>query len=268
MLNQKILHYQIFRKIGKSNCVTLFEAYEQSDTQKKVVVKIYDGAQVADARVRKNFEHLAKKLINVNHQYILKELEYQVTDKQLVIISQLLNGQNLKFAVLIKGLSQEEDLRIFRQIIEGVDFLHKQNIIHRDIKPENIFLIENYKKIKILDSGLAGVFDYDRPENISLRVDAPMFLSPEQAAGEKNIDERSDIYSLGVLLYFIYNRKLPFENTKSYSEILQQIIDQPVPEIPYKKDINTIIQKATQKNPAHRYQSCEEMLDAIEQLKL
>ncbi len=267
MINEQVLKYKIFRKIGRGNMVTLYTAYEINNPENKVVIKIYDKHLAEDKKIAEHFEKCAKKIIALNHENISNELEYEVRDDALILITELLSGQNLKFATLIKGLSYDENIKILIQSVEAISYLHSQGIVHRDIKPENIFLINNYKKVKILDSGVAGVFGFDNPENISKRIDAPMYFSPEQASGETDIDARSDIYSIGVVMYFMFSHKSPFETTASYDEILKQIINNPIPDLPGHKDLNDIIKKATQKNPTDRYQSCENLLNDIKLIK-
>ena len=263
MLNEQILKYKLFRKIGRGNFVTLYKAYEINNPDNKVVVQIYDQYLAKDAVIVQKFRDFVEKIMSFEHDNFTKELAFEIRKNALIKITELLSGQNLKFAVLIKGLSFDDDLKIYRQTVEAINYLHQQNIIHRDLKPENIFLINNYKKVKILDTAIAGVLGYDHPDKMLKRIDIPMFISPEQARGDSNINELSDIYSLGVILYFIYKRKLPFENTNSYAEILQQIEQKPIPTIHYEKKLNQIIQKATQKKPEDRYQNCQEILDDL-----
>lgn len=267
MIDEIISKYKICNKIGKGNFVTLYEASEIDNKQNKVVVQIYDSNLTEDKTIVDKFKIFGDKMTEFSHPSFTKELFYEIKDNTLIKVTEFLSGQNLKFAVLIRGLSLDEDVKIFKQTVEAIKYLHSQKIVHRDIKPENIFLINNYSTIKILDTAIAGVIGYDHPSKISKRVDTPMFLSPEQAKGEQNIDERSDIYSLGVILYFLHKRKLPFENTKSFSEILTQIIENPIPELPFEKDLNEIIKKATQKNKKDRYQTCAEILKDIEKFE-
>ncbi len=263
MIDQIVSKYKIFRKIGRANQVTLYEAYNIENADEKVVVKIFDPV---DEEIMREFKDFAKIMTNLDHPNILKDKEFVIVDNQPVFITSLLEGQNLKFAVLIRGLTRDENIAIFKQILEGVNYLHNHGIIHRDIKPENMFLVNDYKKAIILDSGVAGILGYDHPSKVGKRIDAPMFLSPEQARGDNHIDRKSDIYSLGVLLYFMCSRKLPFSNTFSYDKILEQIINEPIPEIQLKKDINDIIQKATRKNKEERYASIDEMLEDIKKV--
>lgn len=267
MIDKIISNYKIRKKIGRGNFVTLYEASEINNITNKVVVQIYDCDLTENKTIIDKFKEFGETITNFKHPNFTKELFYEIKDNTLFKVTEFLSGQNLKFAVLIRGLSLEEDVKIFRQTVEAIKYLHSQKIVHRDIKPENIFLINNYSTIKILDTAIAGVIGYDHPSKIAKRVDTPMFLSPEQAKGEPNIDERSDIYSLGVVLYFLHKRKLPFENTKSFSEILNQIIEKPIPELPFEKDLNEIIKKATQKNKKDRYQTCEEILKDLEKFE-
>lgn len=263
MIDKQILNYKIFRKIGRGNLVTLYKAHDIEDTDKNVLIQIYDDYLAKDPQIVEKFRTFAEQFVDFDHPNFVKQIDFEINPEYLITITEYLSGQNLKFAVLIKGLSLDEDISIFKQTLEAINYLHSKNIVHRDIKPENIFLTKNYSKVKLLDTAITGVFEYDHPSKISKRIDTPMFLSPEQASGQSNIGKLSDIYSLGVLLYFIHKRKLPFENTNSYTEILQQIIEKPIPELTFEKNINNIIQKATQKKPQDRYQNCQEIIEDL-----
>lgn len=264
MLEKIISKYKLIRKIGQGNSVILYKAYNINNVEEKIVANVFDKQD--DKNIIEQFKKLSETLSSIDHPNIVKVLEFHILENHPVFITKLLDGQNLKFAVLIKGLNAEQNLSLFKQILNAIDYLHQHKIVHRDIKPENVFLVDNYKKVKILNPGIAKIIKFDHPSKIGKRLDAPMFLSPEQASGADKIDYRSDIYSLGVLLYFIISRKLPFSNTSSYNQILQQIINDPVPLIPVKDKINKIIQKATAKNPDERFQNVSEFIEAVKSL--
>ncbi len=188
------------------------------------------------------------------------------------LVMEYAEGVNLRKFLSGKSLTEEEALKIFLKILEGINVLHSirgpeddKGIIHRDLKPENI--IVNGEQIKTLDYGLSKIIDYTSITSTGEVMGSPIYMSPEQVKDSKHIDKRSDLYTLGLILYEMLTNKLPYSAT-IIPELFQKILyEQPIPPRRWKPLINNevenIILKLLEKEPHKRYSSAEELLNAI-----
>lgn len=263
MEEQKILNYKIGRKIGLGEMCTIF-AGKNIENDQKVVFKIYSKDLAQSKEIVDHFNKKIKIIKELEHPNIVPALDYFVDEEKIVVIVELVEGQNLKFAVSMKDFTKDQNIGFFKEILSGVAYGHSKGLLHRSLYPSNIFFTNNYKDVKLLDFGLARIFEYDNPKK--LKIASPMFLSPEQIIQEGEIDHRADIYTLGVVLYFMLAHKTPFSSTSSYSAICEQIVNNEIPKLPRYPKINEIIAKATAKNPNDRFQSCDVFLKVIEEL--
>jgi hypothetical protein len=154
---------------------------------------------------------------------------------------------------------------VFRQVLHGLQYAHEKGIVHRDIKPSNIFILLD-GRVRILDFGIAkflgGGSDLTQTGQ---QLGTPVYMSPEQVRADKSIDHRSDIYSLGVTLYFAASGKPPYDaSTESQFDIFNKIVYQPVPDLVGNEKANALIRKACEKSRDDRFQSCKEWLEALD----
>jgi serine/threonine protein kinase len=158
-------------------------------------------------------------------------------------------------------------------LLSGFAYAHSQNIVHRDVKPNNVIISRDFNTVKILDFGIAKIIN-DNSKNLTkdgTQMGTVYYMSPEQVRGQK-IDNRSDIYSLGVTLFQIVTGINPYEKITTeyeiYSKITQEELQDAKSVYPYISDkIEAVIKKATRKNPADRYQNCEQMLADLNSVK-
>ncbi len=261
MENQIISKYQITRKLGLGEMCTIYLGYEIENQDKKIVIKIFNKEQLNDKSLIEHFLKKIEIIKKLDHINVVPILDYVIDDEVFAVIDDLIEGQNLKFAVSMKDFTLDQNIDYFKQILSGVRYIHSVGLVHRSLDPSNIFFTDNYKTIKILDAGLSRIFEYDNPKK--MKITSPMFLSPEQVLQNQTIGELSDVYTLGVILYFMLAKKTPFAKTGSYSDICNQIINESLPKLLRGDKYNTIIEKATKKNPAERFQSCDEFLNAL-----
>ncbi len=188
------------------------------------------------------------------------------------LIMEHAEGVNLRKLLSEKEITENEAIKIFLKILEGIYALHSirgtdddKGIIHRDLKPENIII--NGKRIKILDYGLSKIIDYTSITSTGEVMGSPVYMSPEQVKDSKHIDKRSDLYSLGLILYEILTNKLPY-SASNIPELFQKILnEQPIPPRRWKplinNEIENIILKLLEKEPYKRFNGVKEILNAI-----
>lgn len=195
--------------------------------------------------------------------------------KEYVIIMEYFPGKTLR--TYLKDCTNLEVLvKIFVRILQGVKELHhtiidQNGIIHRDLKPDNI-MIDDDLNVKIIDYGLSKIIDFSSITSTGTQIGSPLYMSPEQLKDSKNIDYRADIYALGVILYEMITRNIPYK-AATLPELLMKILNEPiVPPKQYNPDISDVLEKiifkATSKEPFARFQNIESFIEAFSQDKI
>ncbi len=277
MTGQTISHYQILEPLGKGAMGVVYLA-EDLRLGRKVAFKLAVEAE-HDPQFRGRFLREARIAAALNHKNIATIFDCGETkDGQPFIVMELVNGRSLGEHLKAGDLSLQRRVRIIEEIAEALAEAHHHGIIHRDIKPANVLLNEK-GDVKVLDFGLAKYFRKADPGEVDLFAQTvaqsdtkagmvlgtPQYMSPEQAQGDSaETDARSDLFSLGAILYECLAGRLPFPG-KTMSEIYGRIqfVDPPPPstinpQVPEKLDRITL--KALAKKPEDRYQTADEML--------
>ena len=275
-LGQTISHYRIIGKLGSGGMGVVYEA-EDTRLGRRVALKFLHGSLAHDECILQRFEREARVASSLNHPNICTIYEVEEHDHQPVIVMELLEGESLKQRIRKGPISTEEVLDFGIQVSDAMKAAHIKGIIHRDIKPENIFIIGG-TRVKILDFGLAKV----RPAPVmeSQAVDASLtvrgtimgttpYMSPEQVRGEE-IDSRSDLFSLGVVLYEMATGHRPFVGENSVF-VMDAILNTPVdaikanPSIP--AALGRLIAIAMEKDRTQRFQQAADICSDLRQLK-
>lgn len=210
----------------------------------------------------------------VNSDYLIKYYDdfifkNEAGVNEYCVIIEFCNGENLTNYLKKHHLSLEEKIELFKQILNGVNDLHKtttSGILHRDIKPDNI-IIKNDGKVKIIDYGLAKLIDFTSITNTGARIGSPIFMSPEQFKDSKHIDKRADIYGLGVVFYYMLTDNYPYE-AGTVEELIMKLNSTPIiPPTRFDKNIphklEKIIYKLLAKKLHLRYQTINKVLDDL-----
>lgn len=261
MINSSIGKYKIIRLIGEGGMASVYEA-EHEMLGTRMAIKVLNPIFSANAQVRERFMNEAKMMASLDHPYITKVIDFDEQPHQLSIVMEYLNGEDLNKKIKRNGpLNEVELIDIFSQILSAFQYAHEKGVIHRDIKPSNIFVLPN-GHIKILDFGIAKLFGQVNDMTLTgTQLGTPVYMSPEQVKADKSIDQRSDIYSLGVTMFFAINGKPPYDsNTDSQFDIFTKIVYEPLPPFSSQGKFNEIVLKACQKNREERFQSCNEWL--------
>jgi len=254
--------YHIIKKIGEGGMATVFEAVERVSGQ-KVAVKILNSNLLNDKDISLRFENEATATMMLKHPNIAGAYDYTEIEGKPAIVMELVKGISLTDLVNNKGaIPKEQAVKYMMQILSAIDFVHKKGIIHRDLKPSNI-LISAHNQIKIIDFGIAKFHN-----GISLDRTIPgtvigtyMYMSPQQVKG-KNVDNLTDVYALGAVFYYMLSGQHPYIDAVGEYDVQSCVVNKPIPDVKY-PDMNSIIQKATQKDPKYRFMSCDEFARTI-----
>jgi uncharacterized protein (TIGR02145 family) len=262
MIGSQILKYKIVDKLGEGGMSIVYLAVHET-LGHKVAIKVLNPNLLENEAVKKLFKKEGKFMATLNHSKIIKVIDIDERPDRFSIIMEFVEGITLKDKVQSKGpLDDEETYHIFSQILTALQFCHTHNIIHRDIKPSNI-LVQPDGQVKILDFGIAKLIAEDKDlTKTNLQMGTPPFMSPEHVEPLREIDHRSDIYSLGATLYFVLKGSVPYSECTLF-ETFQNIINEPLPEINKKSKFKELISIACQKDKNKRFQSCDEWLQLM-----
>lgn len=262
--------YRLEKRIGIGGMAYVYEA-EDILLKRKVAVKILKQQFVEDDEFVKKFENEAQSAASLSHANIVNvyDVGREMVDgkPQHFIVMELIEGTTLKEAIETQGKFSNTALaRISRQIAKALQCAHDNNIVHRDIKPANI-LITRDGDIKVTDFGIARISTAATITYTSSILGTVHYISPEQAKG-RYIDQKSDIYSLGVVMYEMATGKVPFDAENSVGIAIQHIQEEPIPPIERNPELdpglNHIILKCLQKEPINRYFDANELCHDLE----
>jgi serine/threonine protein kinase/tetratricopeptide (TPR) repeat protein len=262
LTGQIISHYHILDKLGEGGMGVVYKA-EDTLLNRYVAIKFLSPRLSGDAEDRKRFLREARAAAALDHPNICTIHEVDETpDGEIFIVMAAYDGLPLNKMVDNGPLKPEEITEYAIQIAEGLRVAHEKEIVHRDLKPSNIILTES-GRIKIMDFGLARI-TRDSELSVTGKISGTIpYMSPEQARGEQ-IDHRSDIWSLGVVLYEMATGRHPFRADFSEAVVYSILNSDPEPISRLRSDVpvalERIIGKAMQKNPGDRYQDSVEML--------
>ena len=269
MINTTIGKYKITRLIGEGGMASVYEA-EHEMLGTKVAIKVLNPILSANAQIKERFRNEAKLMASLDHPNITKVIDFDEQSQQLSIVMEYLNGEDLNKKIKRNGpLSEKEITDVFSQTLSAFQYAHEKGIVHRDIKPSNIFILPN-GHVKILDFGIAKLFGQgNEMTQTGTQMGTPIYMSPEQVKAEKSIDHRSDIYSLGVTLFFAINGKPPYNSdTDSQFDIFTKIVYEVLPEFSIQSKFKEIVLKACQKNREDRFQSCSQWSNVLKKCEI
>jgi tetratricopeptide (TPR) repeat protein len=285
MIGQTISHYRIVEKLGEGGMGIVYVAEDTLLGRRVAIKTLLTGRGSKDSHFRSRFLREARAVSALSHPHIATLHDYGETDDgQPFIVMELVKGDTLGMLMLTEKLSISRALEIIQQVAEALAEAHRQGIIHRDIKPTNV-AIDHRGEVKVLDFGLAKQISDESlnlsdPERQTLLhtqtqegvvIGTPAYLSPEQALGSE-LDARSDLFSLGVLLYECIAGKPPFDGVSRIEICTKVIRDDPPPPSQFNSDVDRqldrIVLKALEKKPEARYQNAEEFVEDLQAVRL
>lgn len=258
--------YEIIEKIGEGGMATVYKA-KCNVLKRKVAIKFLKDEFINDDEFIFKFKNEALSAGSLNQQNIINIYDVSEENNVPYIVMEYIEGENLKEVIKENGkIDKELMLDWSKQIALALKEAHSKKIIHRDIKSQNIMISKN--GVKVTDFGIAKAVSSSTITAVGNIMGSVHYFSPEQARGGY-IDERSDIYSLGIVMYEMLTGKVPFDGdspvTIALKHIQEEILFDDFDDTP--SEIKDVIRKATQKNPAKRYRTIEDLIDDIEYIQ-
>ena len=262
--------YEIRELIGVGGMANVYHCYDTIDAR-EVAIKILKDEYLSNEDFIRRFKNESKAIAVLNHPNIVRVYDVSFGDMIQYIVMEYIDGITLKEYITMQGvLDWKETVHLTTQILKALQHAHENGIVHRDIKPHNIMLLQD-GTIKVTDFGIARFSSNATRTMTEQAIGSVHYIAPEQARGEET-DGKTDIYSVGVMMYEMLTGKLPFEGDSAVSVALMQLQAKAKrpreinPEIP--EGLEEITMKAMQKDPNDRYHSAVDMLSAIERFRL
>ncbi len=258
--------YQIKSKIKRGGMAAVFHAFDPR-FKRDVALKVLPPELSQYPNFRARFEREAQTIAGLEHPAIVPVYDFGNEGNLPFLVMQYLNGGTLTNRLESGAISFPETTRILTYLAPALDYVHRQGIIHRDLKPSNI-LFDQHNNPFITDFGIVKLAKKDKSlTSTGMVIGTPLYMSPEQARGEPTIDERSDIYAMGVIIFHMLAGQLPFQANTPMGIALKHITD-PVPDILAIKpnlppDCQAIIDCVMHKEPDQRYNTTTELSTAL-----
>lgn len=261
--------YEILELIGFGGMAVVFKAYDLLENR-HVAVKILKDEYLHNEEFRRRFRNESKAIAMLSHPNIVRVFDVNFSDTVQYIVMEYIDGITLKEYIGQQGaVKWKETIHFTVQILRALQHAHDNGIVHRDIKPQNVMLLQD-GTIKVMDFGIARFARENGRTVADKAIGSVHYISPEQARGEQT-DERTDIYSVGVIMYELLTGQVPFDGDTPVSIAIKQMQQEPAlptsinPSIPV--GLEEITLRAMQKEPELRYQSASEMLKDIDEFK-
>ncbi|MDL2253205.1 Stk1 family PASTA domain-containing Ser/Thr kinase [Ruminococcaceae bacterium OttesenSCG-928-I18] len=262
--------YQLEKLVGEGGMADVYRATDLAQ-DRTVGVKILKEEFRHNEELVRRFKNESRAISVLNQENIVKVYDVNVTEKMQYIVMEYIEGITLKEYIEQRGepLTYKETIHFVMQILQALQHAHDKGVVHRDVKPQNIMLMES-GTLKVMDFGIARLARSESHTVTDQAIGSVHYISPEQAKGDTT-DPRSDIYSVGIMMYEMLSGKLPFESDNAMSVAIAQISDDPVPLLEANPSVPPglaeITMKAMVKEPRQRYQNALEMMRDIEQFK-
>jgi eukaryotic-like serine/threonine-protein kinase len=266
MIGQVIGTYKILDKIGEGGMGVVYKGID-TGLDRLVAIKVLTPEFAHNPELIERFRAEAKAQANLNHQNITTLYAFLQAEGQCLIVMEYIEGETFEDLLVRRGkLPWKEAAFMTRQALNGFGFAHGMGIIHRDIKPSNLMLTKT-GAVKIMDFGIAKALGGSTKTRTGLQMGTPQYMSPEQIRG-RQVDARSDLYSLGITMYQLLSGDLPFKADSDY-ELMSAHINTPPPvltdihqDVP--RGIEQCVRKALAKEPENRFQNAEEFGTALD----
>jgi hypothetical protein len=278
-------HYKLVSPLSEGGMGIIYSG-EHIHTGQKLAIKLLHPTFARQQKAVDRFRHEAKAVGALNHPNLVTVTDFGITERRKIpyLVMELISGENLE--QLLKsgqGMAPQRFFTVFDQVFDALSHAHKRMVIHRDMKPSNILLTKNddgRDLVKIVDFGIAKIMTGEGEEGSNTQeltrtgdlIGSPLYMSPEQGLGTK-LDARSDIYSVGCVMYECIAGNPPLMGNTAVQTILMHINESPPslrvarPDLNIPVSIDNFIMKALSKNPDHRFQTMDEMREALHMVR-
>lgn len=249
---------------------TVYKAYEAA-LDRHVAIKVMEAAMEEESDFIERFRREARVIARLDNPHIVPVYAFDEHNGQPYLVLKFIDGQTLRQRMKDSPLSKLEVLEIVTVVGEALQYAHKQGILHRDIKPSNV-LIGRDGSIYLTDFGLARMLESTSSLTGDAIIGTPHYISPEQALNTETVDERTDIYSFGVMIYEMVTGRVPFDADTAFAVIEDHMYTPPPPPTSVKpqlpREVDEIILKALAKKSSERYEKVSDLVRAFKQVWL
>jgi serine/threonine-protein kinase len=263
-------NYELDDEVGRGGMGIVYCAIDKR-LKRKVAVKLLPPELAFRTDIRSRFLREAETAAQLSHPNIVPIYTVEERDNLVYFIMAFIGGDNLAKRLQDEGAMEPDEVRrILREVGEALAYAHKRNVVHRDIKPDNILLDEDSGRAMVTDFGIARALSDKNDSRLTatgMAIGTPAYMSPEQSAGEADIDGRSDLYSLGVVGYQMACGDLPFNAPNTPSMLVKHLSERPVPvdqrRLDLPADLARIIMLLLEKDPANRFPDAQSLVVAL-----
>lgn len=258
--------YHIEDQLGQGGMATVYKAHHQR-LDRYVAVKFLHHSFLQDENFRNRFNREARIVARLDHPNIVPIYDYNEHENTPYLVMKYVDGPTLKQRAFKQGLTPDQVIEILAPIADALDYAHSQGVLHRDMKPSNL-LIDRDGRPYITDFGLARMVQTGESTiSHDMMLGTPFYISPEQAQGERELDSRTDLYSLGIILYELITGKVPFTGDTPYAIVHGHIYRSPEPPTVHNPSlpaaVDAVMARALAKRPEDRFNTAAEMIAAF-----
>lgn len=266
---ERVGQYEIISELGRGGMATVYKAYH-AQLDRNVAIKVMHQTYIDDNNFIERFKREAQIVARLEHPHIVPVYDFSEYQGMPYIVMKFIQGRTLKERLFKKVLSLDEIIHIMQAVCSAATYAHKKGVLHRDIKPSNIVIDQDNVPF-LADFGLARIAQAgESTMSADVLLGTPNYMSPEQAKGVKDLNSRSDIYSLGVVLYELLVGQVPFTANTPLAVIHDHIYKPlPLPSLinpEISLALEEVMVKALAKNPQDRYETADEMIQAVKRV--
>jgi len=264
-------HYELDCEIGRGGMGIVYRAKDRR-LKRQVAIKLLPPELAFRSEIKSRFLREAETAAQLSHPNIVPIYTVDEQEGLVFFVMAYVSGDNLAKRLHERGvLTVDETRRVLREVADALAYAHDRGVVHRDIKPDNILLEQATGRPLVTDFGIARAMDSEGDSRLTatgMAIGTPAYMSPEQAAGEREIDGRSDLYSLGILGYQMLTGEPPFVASSTPAMLVKHISERPIPVEQRRTDVAPDLARAVmillEKEPANRFSSAAELVTALD----